>query len=96
MYSNDFTLIFLNSKNAFVFRIIAMSMVMFIIILITAKVNCRWKTATPSIHSSSVRSTSDGFTSSCAVVEEGVPVCQDPEEANENFFMLQVYSLHYL
>lgn len=94
MYSNDLKLIF--SKIAFVFRIIVMSMVMYIILLIAVKVNCRWKTATPSIYSSRVRSTSEGFTSSCAVVEEGVPVCQDPEEANENFHMLQVYSLHYL
>jgi len=69
---------------------------MYIILLIAAKVNCRWKTPTPSIHSSRVQSTSEGFTSSCAVVEEGVPVCQDPEEANENVHMLQVYSLHYL
>lgn len=72
-----------------------MSMVMYIIILIAAKVNCRWTTTTPSIHSSRVRSTSEGFTSSCAIVEEGVPVCQDPEEVNQNFHMLQVYSLQF-
>ncbi|XP_022167787.1 uncharacterized protein LOC111031943 isoform X2 [Myzus persicae] len=52
------------------------------IILIVAKVDCRTKTATPSIHSSRVVSTAEGLTSSCAVVEEGVPGCQDPGEAN--------------
>ncbi|KAF0766595.1 Uncharacterized protein FWK35_00020454 [Aphis craccivora] len=38
-----------------------MYMVMYIILLIAAKVNCRWTTATPSIHSSRVRSTSEVY-----------------------------------
>ncbi|XP_003245743.1 uncharacterized protein LOC100574240 [Acyrthosiphon pisum] len=51
-----------------------------IILLIVANVNCTTKTATPSIHSSRVVSTAEDFTSSCVVVEEGVPVCQDEDE----------------
>ncbi|XP_025191607.1 uncharacterized protein LOC112591889 isoform X2 [Melanaphis sacchari] len=65
-----------------------MPVVICIILLKVAKVNCKWKTSAPSIHSSRVRPITEGFTSSCAVVEEGVPVCQDPEEADENFHML--------
>lgn len=65
------------------------------IILIVAKVDCRTKTATPSIHSSRVVSTAEGLTSSCAVVEEGVPGCQDPGEAN-TYETLQVYNLNYI
>lgn len=66
-----------------------------IILLIVAKVDCRTKTASPSIHSSRVVSTAIGLTSSCAVVEEGVPVCQDPEEANP-YIMLYATRTPYL
>lgn len=39
-------------------------------------------------------STADGLTSSCVVVEEGVPVCQGPEEDNNKYAILQIYSLN--
>ncbi|KAL5239992.1 hypothetical protein ACI65C_007402 [Semiaphis heraclei] len=57
----------------------------FVILFSVAKIDCRTKISTPSIHSSRVVSTADGLTSSCVVVEEGVPVCQGPEEDNNKF-----------
>lgn len=64
-----------------------------IILFLVAKIDCRTKTSAPSIHSSRVVSIAEGLVSSCAVVEEGVPVCQDPKEDNK-YAILQVYSLN--
>lgn len=72
--------------------VISVVVLIYIILLIVARVDCRTKTSTPSIHSSRVVSTAEGLTSSCAVFEEGVPVCQDPDEPN-TYAILQVYSL---
>ncbi|CAI6342724.1 unnamed protein product [Macrosiphum euphorbiae] len=59
---------------------ISVIVVICIILLIVAKVDCTTKTATPSIHSSRVISPAEDLTSSCFVVEEGVPACQDEDE----------------
>ncbi|XP_060835060.1 uncharacterized protein LOC132918025 isoform X1 [Rhopalosiphum padi] len=75
---------------------LVMHVLMCLILLIVAKVNCGWKAATPSIHSSRVGSTTEGFTSSCAVVEEGVPVCQDPIETNKYFHKLSAMQTPFL
>lgn len=45
------------------------------------EVNSKRKRPTSSIHSSMVPT--DVWISSCAVVEDNVPVCQDPEETDE-------------
>jgi len=59
-----------------------------------AKVDCTAKTATPSIHSSRVVSTAKDLTSSCAVIEKGVPVCQDEDDYDDDtrYAKLQSYS----
>lgn len=51
-------------------------MVLYTLILQTV-IDCSMKKSTPLIHGSRV--STQGLTSSCAVVEEGVPVCRDPE-----------------
>ncbi|XP_060870466.1 uncharacterized protein LOC132944926 isoform X2 [Metopolophium dirhodum] len=60
--------------------VMSVIVVICIILLIVAKVDSTTKTATPSIHSSRVVSTAEDLISSCVVVEEGVPVCQDEDE----------------
>jgi len=61
-----------------------------IILLIVAKVDCTTKTAMPSIHSSRVVSTAEDLTSSCVVIEEGVPVCQDEDEDDTRYAYCKV------
>ncbi|XP_015374364.1 PREDICTED: uncharacterized protein LOC107169207 [Diuraphis noxia] len=63
--------------------VMSVVVVICVILLLVTKIDCRTKTSTPSIHSSRVVSTAKVLTSSCAVIEEGVPVCQDPEEDNK-------------
>jgi len=83
------------TKIFFGFRlVVSVVVVICVLLFLVAKIDCRTKTSTPSIYSSRVVSTADGLTSSCVVVEEGVPVCQDPDEEDNKYAILQIYSLN--
>lgn len=57
--------------------------IVYLCIVLIRNIDCkRRKTTTAAIHSSST--STKGSISSCAVFEEGVPLCNDPEDTSVN------------